>query len=392
MASTWMDRALDEAETVRGRTAPNPPVGAIIVRDGTVVGAGATQSAGGPHAEVVALRNAGRASHGATLYCTLEPCCHYGRTPPCTEAIIAAGIYSVIVAIEDPNPLVAGQGLRALRQAGITVSLGDGANEALAQLTPFVTSITTGLPYVTAKWAMTLDGKIATRTGDARWISGEAARAWVHNLRDTVDAIVVGAGTVVADDPRLTVRRTEHDGYPIRTPRPDGPLRVVLDSRLRIPLDCALLSPEQAPGTLLVTTEQAPPDKREAVETRGAGVVLVPPTEHGAGVDVGSVFRELAWRGALHVLIEGGASVFGSAFEAGCINHVAAFIAPRIAGGSGAPSAVGGRGIAMMADALSLEHARGRCLGNDTLIEAIVEYRNHAWAPRRKETHVHGDR
>jgi diaminohydroxyphosphoribosylaminopyrimidine deaminase/5-amino-6-(5-phosphoribosylamino)uracil reductase len=360
-----MQLALAQADLAVGRTAPNPPVGAVLVRDDLVIGQGNTQPAGEAHAEVMALRQAGAAARGATLYVTLEPCCHVGRTPACSAAIIAAGVTTVLAARLDPNPLVAGGGLEQLREAGIKVAVGDGAAEAEEQLRPFSKHITSGLPYVTAKWAMSLDGKIATATGDARWVSGAAARQWAHRLRDEVDAIVVGIGTVLADDPALTVRLAQ-DGAE-RRPRRSAPLRVVLDSACRIPLTATLLGPELAAGTIVYCTPDAPPGSCAAVAATGAQVVVAP-FDAGGHVDVRAALTDLGERGCLHVLVEGGGEIHATFLAAGLVDAVAAVVAPKLVGGRTAPGPVGGAGGATMSDALTLIGVQMEALGGDVLV------------------------
>lgn len=362
-----MALALAEAELARGRTAPNPPVGAVVVRDGEVVGRGHTQPPGGPHAEVMALRQAGPLASGGTLYVTLEPCCHYGRTPPCTDAVIAAGVSAVVVAVEDLNPLVAGKGLARLRASGITTQLDDGLDEAAQLLRPFFKHIRTGMPYVTVKWAMTLDGRISSRTGDARWISGREALRWAHRLRDAADAVLVGVGTAVADDPRLTVRLSSDDKV-ARDSRPRGPLRVVLDSSCRLPLHAALLSPELATHTVLFATEQATTAACSAVVATGAEVCIVPADTTGR-VDVRAALAELGRRGLLHVLVEGGAEVHASVLEQGLADEVAVVVAPKLIGGRDAPGPIAGHGVERLADALALEQVRMLPIGEDLLVE-----------------------
>ena len=377
MPSPSMQLALAEADRARGRTAPNPPVGAVLVRDGAVVGRGHTRPPGQAHAEIVALREAGGLAQGASLYATLEPCCHQGRTPPCTDALIAAGVQRVVAAVGDPNPLVAGQGLARLRAAGIAVEVGDGAAEAAELLQPFFKHIASGLPYVTAKWAMTLDGKIATAGGDSRWVSGPAALAWTHKLRDVVDAVLVGVGTALADDPQLTVRL---EGPPRRATRRDRPLRVVLDSRCRLPISARLLSPELAAGTLVYTSSAAPAAARAAVVATGAEVAVVPSLAAGR-LDLGAVLADLGRRGLLHVLVEGGAQVHGNLLADGRADELAVVLAPKIVGGSAAPGPVGGAGVERMADALDIAGLRVCRLGDDLLLRGHPAAGGIAQAP-----------
>jgi diaminohydroxyphosphoribosylaminopyrimidine deaminase / 5-amino-6-(5-phosphoribosylamino)uracil reductase len=368
-----MRLAIAWARSVEGRTAPRPPVGAVVVRDGVVVGQGATSPPYGPHAEIHALNEAGPLAHGADLYVTLEPCCVTIHTPPCTNAIIAAGIKRVIVGSLDPNPLVSGRGMDQLRAASIEVASGCTYAEINEIMRPFATFITRGRPYVTAKWAMTLDGKIATHTGDAYWISGPEARQWVHRLRDRVDAIVVGAGTVRADDPQLTVRLTSEQRECERADR-QGPLRVVLSARGELPVHSKLLQPDLAAGTCVLVGDvgqgQAPPLRQWLLDC-GVEVVTVATDAQGQ-LDLTAVLAVLAQKGMMHVLIEGGSGVLGSAFDRQLIDHVAAFIAPKIIGGNAAPSPVGGTGLAAMIDALQLQQVKMERIGEDVLVEGEV--------------------
>ncbi len=371
-----MRLAIAYARSVEGRTAPRPPVGAVVARDGVVVGQGATSPPYGPHAEIHALNEAGPLANGADLYVTLEPCCVTIHTPPCTNAIIAAGIKRVIVGALDANPLVSGRGVEQLRAAGIEVTSDSSYAEINEIMRPFATFITKGRPYVTAKWAMTLDGKIAAHTGDAYWISGPAARQWVHRLRDRVDAILVGAGTVRADDPQLTVRLTPEQRECERAER-QGPLRVVLSSRGELPVRSKLFQPELAVGTCVLVGEDVDagrgqaPSLRQWLQDRGVEVVTVATDAQGQ-LDLTAVLAVLARKGVMHVLMEGGSSVLGSAFDRRLVDHVAAFIAPKIVGGKAAPSPVGGRGVAAMVDALQLRQVRIERVGEDILVEGEV--------------------
>ncbi len=366
-AEAAMARAIALARRAVGRVSPNPPVGAVVVRDGAVVGEGFTQPPGGPHAEVVALRQAGDAARGATLHVTLEPCCHHGRTPPCTDAIAAAGIARVCFAVPDPNPRVDGAGAAALRAAGIEVHDGTGAAEARELIAPFARWIASGRPLVTLKYAMTLDGRIAAHTGDSRWVSGPASRRRVHAMRDGADAILVGAGTVVADDPRLTTRL---DG-----PRPDGgdahhPLRVILDSRGRVPLAARVFDPE-LPGRTLVACVEVPPAYADALAARGADVVRLPAGPDGR-VSLPALLDCLGRRGITDLLVEGGAAVHGAFLDAGLAGRVRAFIAPKLVGGAAAPGPVGGVGAAAMALATRLEDVVVERIDDDVLVAATL--------------------
>ena len=360
---TFMRQAIDLARQVQGATSPNPAVGAVLVRNGSIVGRGATQPPGQAHAEVVALAEAGSHATGAVLYVTLEPCCHWGRTPPCTGAIISAGVSEVVVAATDPNPVVSGNGIRELRGAGITVSsLPDDSQEhhaALQLYEGFAKHIVTGLPFVTAKFAMSLDGKIATRTGDSRWVTGPEARSLVQQMRRETDAIMVGANTVVADDPQLTARGDDN------LPLSRQPLRVTLDSHCRIPLESQLL---RQPGhTLVYTTPGAPAVNVRALEQAGAEVATVSATDAGLVCPL-AVLEDLGKRGVVNLLVEGGGKTLGSLFDDGLVDKVHAFVAPVIIGGIDAASPVEGAGAELMAHAMRLERTSIHQIGPDWLI------------------------
>lgn len=338
----WMQRALELAEHGRGFVEPNPLVGAVVVRDGRIVGEGWHQRYGEAHAEVHALAAAGEAARGATLYVTLEPCCHHGKTPPCTDAIRRAGIRRVVAAMTDPFPEVAGQGVDVLRQAGVLVDIGLGEAAARHLNAPYLKLLATGRPYVHAKWAMTLDGKIATRTGDSQWISNTASRQRVHDLRGRMDALVVGIGTVLADNPRLTVR----------PPGPRTPWRVILDSRGRLPLDGRLAQTAHDVPVLLAVAADLSAERADAL--RALGVELVQPSPQGGRPGVVALLDELGRRRMTNIMVEGGAEVLGAFLDARAIDEVHVFIAPRLAGGAQAKSPLGGRGVERIADALGL--------------------------------------
>jgi diaminohydroxyphosphoribosylaminopyrimidine deaminase/5-amino-6-(5-phosphoribosylamino)uracil reductase len=345
----WMLQALELAERGRGWVEPNPLVGAVVVQGDRIVGAGWHEQYGQAHAEVNALAAAGDAARGATLYVTLEPCCHHGKTPPCTQAVLRSGVARVVTTMLDPFPEVAGQGASFLRAAGITVDVGLCEAEARRLNAPYLKLLATHRPYVHAKWAMSLDGKIATSTGDSKWISGEASRRRVHALRGRMDAIVVGIGTVLADDPILTAR-------------PAGPrtaTRVVLDTHGRLPPDCQLAK----------TTHEAPLLVATAVDGN-VGERLVLPVEHGR-VAVTALLDELGRRRMTNVLVEGGAEVLGSFFDAQTVDEVWVFVAPRIIGGQG-KSAVGGSGVSRLAEGLRLKEWGVEKIEEDVLL--------HGWA------------
>ena len=358
-----MRRALDLARTAPVSTSPNPTVGAVIVMGGEIVGEGVTQPPPGDHAEVVALRQAGELSSGATLYVTLEPCAHHGRTPPCTDAIIAAGVTEVRYAVADPNPSVDGAGHRALEAAGIRVVAGEGHDEARRVNEAYFKHHERGLPFVIAKFAASLDGRIAAASGDSRWVSGAESRAWAHELRTRVDAILAGSGTVVADDPLLTARPGDEHAE-------RQPLRVVVDTRGRTP---PMASVFEGPGsTLIASADDAPAGWRASLEARGAEVVAFP--RHDAHVDLLALLYELARRDILSLLVEGGGVILGGFFDRGLVDKVQAVIAPLIVGAADAPAAISGQGAYRMADALRLRDVTVERLGDDILVSGYPRY------------------
>lgn len=364
MDELYMKQALALAAQGLGRTSPNPVVGAVIVADGSIVGQGWHQAAGTPHAEVHALAQAGRLARNATLYVTLEPCCHYGRTGPCTDVIMAAGVKRVVVAMTDPNPLVRGKGIQKLRQHGLEVLEGVCAAEAAQLNEVFIKWIATGLPFGVLKTAMTLDGKIATYTGHSKWITSERSREYVHGLRNLYDAILVGIGTVLADDPSLTTRL------------PDGgknPIRVIVDSKGRIPLAAKLLCDREAPVIIAVGPE-APAEKLAALQAKGAEVLKLPLVA-GRGVSLRHLFAELGQRKITSIFVEGGAEVNASALAENVADKVHWFIAPKIIGGKTAPGPVGGLGVSDMAQATVLEDIQVQTIGKDILMTAYLQRR-----------------
>jgi diaminohydroxyphosphoribosylaminopyrimidine deaminase/5-amino-6-(5-phosphoribosylamino)uracil reductase len=338
----WMRRALQLAELGRGHVEPNPLVGAVIVRDGRAVAEGWHRKFGGAHAEVEPLAAAGEAARGATLYVSLEPCCHFGKTPPCTEAIIRAGIARVVAAVRDPFPQVNGGGFRVLRAAGIEVVDSVCAAEASRLNAPFLTLVTAGRPYVHAKWAMTLDGKIATRTGHSQWISNEASRRLVHRLRGLMDGILVGIGTALSDDPQLTAR----------PPGPRVATRIVLDSQARLPLGSQLVRTARTVPTLVVASSQAGEPSRGHLVESGCEVLTLAPAS--TSLPVAALLDELGRRKYTNVLVEGGGRVLGSFLDARLVDEVHIFIAPCLVGGETAPSPVEGTGAATVAEGLRL--------------------------------------
>ncbi len=363
-AEDLMRRALELARRGLGFVEPNPAVGAVIVADdGRVVGEGWHERFGGPHAEVMALAAAGEAARGATLFVTLEPCCHFGKTPPCSRAVVAAGIRRVVVATADPAAHVNGGGLAELRAAGVDVEVGLMADDARRLIAPFAKLMTTGLPWVHAKWAMTLDGKLASKTGSSRWITNETSRAVVHQLRGRMDAIIVGIGTVLADDPLLTARPTG----------PRTPMRIVLDSTARTPLESQLVRTARDVRTVVVATRHAPEDRCAALRAAGVEVLVVSKDSTGHP-DLSVVLGELGRQRLTNILVEGGGQVLGHCFDTGAIDEVHAFIAPRLIGGASARTPLAGQGLAEMSEALRLDPATVEVLDGDIYL--------HGWTVR----------
>lgn len=358
--SFYMRRALELAARGEGRVEPNPQVGSVIVRDGEIVGEGFHRQFGGPHAEVEALRVAGPRAQGATLYVTLEPCCHHGKTPPCTQAILAAGVARVVAAVADSFPAVAGRGLAELAAAGVATEVGLLADEARQLLAPYLKLVSTGRPWIIAKWAMTLDGKLATHTGDSRWISSEASRAVVHALRGRVDAILVGRGTAQADDPLLTAR----------PPGPRTPLRVVVDTKAVLASDSQLVRTAREFPLLVAVGQHAPAADRDRLTRLGCEVFVSPSDTHAERLE--ALLVELGRRRLTNVLVEGGGSLLGSLFDRGEIDEVQVFIAPKLVGGQAAPSPLGGTGLGPMAEALRLASYELERLGDDLYLHGRI--------------------
>jgi len=356
----YMRQALALAAEAEGETSPNPMVGAVIVNDADIiVGEGYHQKAGAPHAEINALRAAKGAARGCTVYVNLEPCAHFGRTAPCCDALIAAGVKRVVTAMQDPNPQVAGQGLQRLRAAGIEVTVGVCADEARVLNEKFLHWITTKMPFVALKFAMTLDGKITDQNKNSQWITGQEARTYAHYLRKTYDAVLVGKNTVLADDPELTTRLVQGK----------NPVRVILDSRAEIALNAKIFS--GAAPTLLVTSAQAPTDKLAALALLPKVEVVQLPPEDGK-LPLGLVLQELARRGLCSVLVEGGGAVHGAFLDAGIVDKVYAFIAPKLLGGARALTPIAGLGGALPDEFAALEKLQIVPLGDDVLLTGRV--------------------
>ena len=356
--AVFMRQALDLAARGKGRTSPNPMVGSVVVRDGVVVGRGYYREYGGRHAEPQALEEAGDRARGAELYVTLEPCCHRGSTPPCTDAVIASGVTRVHVAMTDPDRRVAGKGIERLRAEDIAVETGLLEAEARELNAAYIHHRTTGRPFVLLKLAQTLDGRIATRNGHSQWITGEAARERVHLMRSQADAVLVGIDTVLADDPRLTVRHVEG-----RQPR-----RIVLDSRARTPLEARVLNGD-APATVCVT-DAAPADRIDGLKQAGAEVLVLPGEDGSDPVD--PLKTALGEAGIVTLMVEGGSRVAASFLRERAVDRVACFVAPRILG-EGIPS-IAGLQLDDLSKAIRLNNPRVEQLGGDFLVTGTPEY------------------
>lgn len=356
-----MRMALRLAEKARGRTSPNPMVGAVVVKNGRIIGRGYHAKAGQPHAEAVALAKAGNAAKDATLYVTLEPCLHTNkRTPPCTPLVMQSGVKRVVVAMIDPNPRVSGGGLKALRKAGIEVISGVLNDEAKKQNEAFIRHITTGLPFVTLKLAQTLDGKIATASGESKWITGEEARLEGRRLRDFNDAILVGIQTVLKDDPSLTTRM----------PGGRDPIRVVLDSHLRIPFQARIIAQASPARTIIAALADAPPEKMKKLQRIGAEVLLVKSSQ--GRVDMRDLMKKLGKMNIMSILIEGGAEVNSSALKTGIVDKVVMFIAPALMTGKDSVCSVGGKSPGKLSQAIRLSGVSIRPVGRDFLLEGYI--------------------
>ncbi|HMP80301.1 MAG TPA: bifunctional diaminohydroxyphosphoribosylaminopyrimidine deaminase/5-amino-6-(5-phosphoribosylamino)uracil reductase RibD [Pirellulaceae bacterium] len=356
---TWMQLAAEFAARGVGLVEPNPPVGCVIVRDDTLIASGYHQRFGGPHAEIVALQSTTENVAGTTVYVTLEPCSHFGKTPPCADELIRRQVGRVVVAIPDPHAMVNGQGLAKLREAGVKVDVGVGRESALITLRPYLKRIATGVPWVIAKWAMSLDGKIATPQGESRWLTSDAARQSVHELRGRMDAIMTGIGTVLADDPLLTAR-------------PAGPrraVRVVVDSLARLPLNSQLVASARTEPVLVAVSQSAPVERITALREAGCEVWIGTPDD--ADQRILELLRLLADRQMTNVLVESGGTLLACFQRLGQIDEIRAHLAPRLLGGQQAPTPVEGEGIRRLADAGKYRIEAIRPLGNDVEITAV---------------------
>lgn len=357
-----MKRALELAKMGTGYTNPNPLVGAVIVKDGKIIGEGYHKLYGSHHAEINAFNNATEDVKGATMYVTLEPCSHYGKTPPCANAIVEKGIKKVVVGLVDPNPEVSGRGIKILQDNGIEVITRVLEEEGRKLNEIFLKYITTKLPFCIMKTAMTLDGKIAAYTGDSKWVTGEASRAYVHQLRHKVAGIMAGIGTILADDPMLTTRLDQGEG--------SNPVRIIVDSSARIPLEAKVLNLNSKVRTIIAATELANKDKIKALEEKGA-VVIISPLKNSR-VDLSFLMKALGERNIDSVLLEGGSELNYSALEEGIVDKVNAFIAPKFIGGRTAKTPVGGSGKAYMNESISLNNIEVVRFGEDIMIEGYI--------------------
>ncbi len=360
----YMLQAFRLAEKGRGRTRPNPMVGAILVKDDSIIGKGYHKKAGTNHAEIIALNEAGENAKGATLYVTLEPCCHQGATPPCVDKIIQAKPARVVIAMPDPNPKVGGRGIRLLREAGIQVEVGLLENKARFQNEIFLKYVTTNIPFVILTIALTMDGKIATKTGDSKWVSGPESRQRVHQIRNQVDATCVGIGTIIRDDSRLTTRLIDKHGR--------DPLRVVIDSLLKVPIKANIFIQKSNASNIIVTTKNAFFKRMHEIEKTGSRVLEVNSHERNK-VDLKDMIKELGKMGITSIMIEGGAEIAASAIKEDIVDKVIFFISPKIIGGKTAPCPIGGEGIAKMSDAIKLKHIKTKNYGEDIMIEGYIE-------------------
>ncbi len=357
----WMKRALRLAEKGRGRTSPNPMVGAVLVRNGRVIGEGYHAKAGTDHAEIIALRRAGEKAKAATLYLNLEPCTHYGKTPPCVPAVIEAKVKRVVIGMKDPNPLVRGGGFASLKRAGLNVEVGILEEECRRLNEAFCKYILKKEPFVILKVAATLDGKIATREGNSKWISGEASRHFVHRVRDQVDGVVVGIGTVLKDDPQLTAR--------IKKGR--DPYRIILDSRLRIPEEAQVIG-DSSSKTIIATTELADRDKTKRLEKKGVQILIL--NSKKGKVDLRNCLSKLGELGIMSLLVEGGSQVNGSFLDEGLIDKILFFFSPKLIGDREALGIFAGTGKATLKESMPLNELRVRRIGEDILVEGYVNY------------------
>jgi diaminohydroxyphosphoribosylaminopyrimidine deaminase/5-amino-6-(5-phosphoribosylamino)uracil reductase len=356
---SFIEMAYGLAEKARGWASPNPYVGAVVVRGGTIIGHGFHERPGRPHAETIALERAGRLANGSSLYVTLEPCVHWGRTPPCVEAIIRSAPKRVVISSLDPNPIVYKKGVRRLRAAGIDVSVGLLGERNSVLNESYIKYITRGVPFVTLKGAISLDGRLATRTGDSRWVSSPETRDYVHLLRGEHDAIMTGIGTILKDNPRLTVRHPQWPGKKI--------VRIILDSRLRLPMQARILTTLTEGKVVVFTTAAGSPKKKAALERRGAEVISIPgPLRR---LDIAEVLKCLGRRGIAHLFVEGGSGLLTAMIEAGLADKIFLTVSPCLIGGRTAPSFLEGEGVGRVKKAWRLGRASAFSIGEDIVIQ-----------------------
>ncbi|HET9396533.1 MAG TPA: bifunctional diaminohydroxyphosphoribosylaminopyrimidine deaminase/5-amino-6-(5-phosphoribosylamino)uracil reductase RibD [Nitrospiraceae bacterium] len=359
-----MTLALRLAAKGRGTTSPNPMVGAVVVRHGRIVGQGFHLRPGTPHAEILALRQAGNLAQGATLYVTLEPCCHLKkRTPPCVPEILRSRVRRVVIAMQDPNPSVNGKGAAALRRAGLSVTVGVAGSEAEELNKAYCHWMKTGRPYVTLKAGMTLDGKLATATGESRWITGPSSRQEVHQLRRSVDAVLIGVDTVLVDDPSLTART----GPRLEKLASRQPLRIVVDSRLRTPFRAQVLAQQDKAKTIIATTAAAPAARRSVLQKKGIEILTVPARQ--GRISLRTLLTQLGRRGITSLLVEGGSEVNAAMLKAKLVDHIRLYMAPLLLGGQNAKGVIGGESPARLAGAVKVRDVMTRSVGNDVVVE-----------------------
>lgn len=359
----YMNIALGLAKKGEGMVNPNPLVGAVVVKDGEIIGKGYHKFYGGPHAEVYALEEAAEKAVGADIYVTLEPCSHYGKTPPCVEAIVRSGIKRVIISMQDPNPLVAGRGISFLRDKGIEVITGVLENEAKKLNEIFIKYITKNIPFIILKTAMTLDGKISTYTGESKWISGEESREYVHKIRNKVMGIMVGIGTVLADNPLLTTRLKEGRGK--------SPKAIVIDSKLRIPTESKILETLNEREIIIACTEEFNIEKKNILEEKGVKVIITPKDKNNK-VDLIYLTKELGKMGIDSILLEGGGELNFAAVNSKVVDKILCFIAPKIVGGRNAKTPIEGQGIEKMDEAIRVQNITYKVIGNDLLLQGYL--------------------
>lgn len=369
MNEKYMRQAIELALKAKGETSPNPMVGAVIIKEGKVIGEGYHKKAGTPHAEINALNAAGKNAKGGIMYVNLEPCCHQGRTPPCTKSLIKSGLKRVVVGMTDPNPLVLGKGIKELKEGGVQVSAGLLEKECKRLNEVYIKYITTGMPFVLLKVAMSLDGKIATSLRESKWITGKSSREQAHKLRDAVDAVMVGIGTILQDNPNLTVA--------LKRKRGKNPIRIIVDSNLRIPIDANVLkvfshtSRSSKPEIIIATTKRADTKKLNSLMEKGIDVMIT--EDDSQRVNLLKLMYELGKLGITNLLIEGGSELNSSALKSGIVDKVIFFIAPRIIGGKDGIPAVGGRGIEKLEDSLNISEVTLDKIGSDIVVEGYLK-------------------